>query len=939
MNPCRHTSLGRLLLTAVAWVVITAVAVASNSAPVSAGRPREFRGITVGETGLRDLVVNAFFQDSTGFVWIGTGNGVDRFDGVNMRHYEIPSSNPTLRRVNVIRQGPGEEVYAGTGEGLFLLNSPSGSPERLFQKEINFAVNDVAFRNEEMYLATDRGLFIRMRKGDRLLHVLPARDVISRGNAVMSITADPRGHGLWMSGDSRVMFYDFVTRSLAAFDYDDPSCRFGDITAIGDSLYLATARFGVVGFDAVGHTFRQLPPVGNNIVSSLSSDGKGTLYVSTDGSGVFFIDAASGEVVSNYSYDPHHGEGTLRSNSVYSMMVDRNGLLWVGYYQNGLDYTPLKRGIFEIYRHGDLSTEGMTVRAFAMDGPEKLIGTREGLYFVDEKTGRHASFAMPKMRSNMVFTICKLNGLYYVGTYGGGMYVFNPATLTLSDFAPGIAALHSGNVFTIVADSEGVMWIGTSEGVFRWRGGQFLPTLTSENSRLPQGNVYDIYFDSENRGWICTENGMAVWDGTSLRTDGFPRGFINREKIRNVYEDSAHNLYFQPDQGQVIRSNMELTRFAPVGGYSAGVSPSAAFLIEDGEGKMWYGSGYGLSRGDGDDSFRQFTSADGIPSPIFTLCKPVRDERGGLWLGNSGGLLHITGDKLRGIDTPHPTPVITDILVNEQSCLSEIDFSRKTPRVRLPSDGSALTLRFSDFSFTATDDIMMEVWLDGVDDDWRPVVGKGSVRYHNLPAGSHMLHVRQAGQPDTETRMELRVDRPVAWGMIIMVVVAIGIAGGALKFAQLRRRRGEVEEPQSVDGDAVSADGQQPSPAEEKYRTTRLSDEECRRLLKVIDGLMKKERPYTNPDLKIADLAAMAGSSPHALSFLFNQYLKTSYYDYVNRYRVEEFKRVVDAVDTSRYTLTALSQRCGFSSRTSFFRHFKKLTGITPAEYLKQKDS
>lgn len=98
---------------------------------------------------------------------------------------------------------------------------------------------------------------------------------------------------------------------------------------------------------------------------------------------------------------------------------------------------------------------------------------------------------------------------------------------------------------------------------------------------------------------------------------------------------------------------------------------------------------------------------------------------------------------------------------------------------------------------------------------------------------------------------------------------------------------------------------------------------------------MKSERPFTNPDLKSGDLAAMIGSSAHALSFLFNQYLHKNYYDYVNEYRVAEFKRLVGELDTSRYTLTAMSQMCGFSSRASFFRHFKNLTGITPADYLK----
>ena len=80
---------------------------------------------------------------------------------------------------------------------------------------------------------------------------------------------------------------------------------------------------------------------------------------------------------------------------------------------------------------------------------------------------------------------------------------------------------------------------------------------------------------------------------------------------------------------------------------------------------------------------------------------------------------------------------------------------------------------------------------------------------------------------------------------------------------------------------------------------------------------MRQKKPYIRSDLKIGDLAEELGTSAHAMSFLFNQYLKKKYYDYIN------------------YTLTARSEKCGFSSRASFFRHFKNHTGITPNEYIK----
>ena len=98
---------------------------------------------------------------------------------------------------------------------------------------------------------------------------------------------------------------------------------------------------------------------------------------------------------------------------------------------------------------------------------------------------------------------------------------------------------------------------------------------------------------------------------------------------------------------------------------------------------------------------------------------------------------------------------------------------------------------------------------------------------------------------------------------------------------------------------------------------------------------MEKEKPYINPDLKMGDLASALDTSSHSLSYLLNQYLNQSYYDFINEYRVTQFKKMVADSQYSRYTLTALAELCGFSSRASFFRSFKKSTGVTPNEYIR----
>ena len=99
---------------------------------------------------------------------------------------------------------------------------------------------------------------------------------------------------------------------------------------------------------------------------------------------------------------------------------------------------------------------------------------------------------------------------------------------------------------------------------------------------------------------------------------------------------------------------------------------------------------------------------------------------------------------------------------------------------------------------------------------------------------------------------------------------------------------------------------------------------------------IEKERVYTNADLKMKDLADVLHLSAPKLSQVFNLYLKENYYEFINRYRLEEFKRLIAAGEYKQYTITALSEKCGFK-KSNFFSTFRKVEGMTPAEYLKKQ--
>ena len=187
------------------------------------------------------------------------------------------------------------------------------------------------------------------------------------------------------------------------------------------------------------------------------------------------------------------------------------------------------------------------------------------------------------------------------------------------------------------------------------------------------------------------------------------------------------------------------------------------------------------------------------------------------------------------------------------------------------------------------------------------------------------------------------------WGWTLSILLIVGIIAFIRYYVWKRMRRllvssassiststeEEIQQREQTEEHSKVISEQQSSTVEEKYKTNRLTEEECKELHKKLVAYVEKEKPYINPDLKMGDLASALDTSSHSLSYLLNQYLNQSYYDFINDYRVTQFKKMVADSQYSRYTLTALAELCGFSSRASFFRSFKKSTGVTPNEYIR----
>lgn len=884
-------------------------------------------GTLTEEDGLHSATVTSVLRDQYGFVFFGTEQGVSRFDGTHLLNIDFPENNTQRNlRVNTIMENDRETLLIGNNVGLWKVDRRHLSMRRVHQDVIDTEVFDLLRTSDgTLFIATAQGLFKMSHDRVEAVNIFahqPTNNHSVRKTAVC-------GKHLCLLAANRVATAPVERPEAARFhSLPAPFTHATLLSMASDKkrVYLGTREHGLLVFNPKTNQFSSLIS-DIHAATNLSVDAQGQLLVVTAFDGCMQVDPNRRTITHRYTSQPLASSADVTRMRINNAMVfcrDNEGIDWIGYNFFGVDYSYLNRGIFHTFRlPGVFDSADYAVRSFLLDGDRILMGTRNGLYVVDQKQKTAAYVGRETLGADIVSSIRKVGDAYLVGTIGGGVHRISANTLAPMP-SPQLAQLARANIYDMVSDDKGGVWICSSAGLGHYSNGSgTLHLYTTRNSQLPDNEVFCIGLANDGQGWISTASGQCMWNSYyhMITTSGMMPRLVKMGMLRSIKRLANGRMIFIPQNGfpgtidpaeGILRglsfndldSYSTLLDILPFGDKCYIITCSDAIYFVDKQGTA-----------------RRFGHIDGLANSQFQSHAIQIDESSGTyWAATNGGLVYAKLSDIRQTKFRHIPITLSEIQTDHWFTPEEISGVLLDSLLTLSRHDNEFTVRFTPLAFGNTRDLTFRYQLEGHEDHWNMADRTRIIAYRNLWPGRYTLRIEAVGMP--EVNGCIVVDVPMTSNAILLLIIVLLLLALIGHVAWCRYHKKPYFWKRFA-----------PQPV--KYQKSRLDKKEGRKWEQALLSYMEKEKPYLNPDLQMADLAHAIGCSTHTLSQVFSQVLNRSYYDFIAEYRIKAFMKLAQQPDSRTLTITALAERCGFKSRNPFLVAFKKATGMTPKDYMK----
>ncbi len=804
------------------------------------------------EEGLSESVVTCILQDSEGFLWFGTEDGLNRYDGYFFQVIKPNAESPNSisdRWITALQNGNDGSIWIGTRQGglnhyntrtaKFVqfkhnpldLNSPSSN-------SINALLMDT---EGNLWIGTSQGLDMYDPQLGKFTHYnhKPEDPLSLSGDEITALLEDHMGN-IWAgTGSDGLNRISLDTGVIDRYSQDSPSSGLtgSSITSLLEDklgwIWIGTTT-GLTRFDQENVRFIRYLHQDNdpnslvdNHVLSLFIDRNTDVWIGTMGGLERYINF-SGKFI-HYQHDPGV-QDSLNNNIIYSIYEDAGQVFWVGTYGGGINKYDRWKDQFSYYRHDPDNptslSNNMILSIFVDHSDIVWLGTfGGGLNRFDRQTKsftvyQHDPQNPQSISSNNLYAIEQdRDGFLWVGT-PEGLDRFDPHKGTVEHFVHNEdqpASLSRGTVNDLLVDHTGILWIATDTGLDKFDDAtmEFTHYLheTSHSSKAANNSIITLFEDKKGRLWIGTfNNGLYLYDpklDNEAKLDKFshyvndPRNIysLSNDSISVFFQDSLNNIWigtvggglniYQPDTGTFLH-------FDQGDGLANDVIHG---ILEDANGNLWVSTNFGISKFNPKKlTFKNYTASDGLQSNEFSPNAFATDNEGEFYFGGINGLTVFDPSKIR--DSSYLPPIVLTSLTQDGKAINPGTSPDFITDVTLTWPNNSFEFEFASLGYAQPKKNQYAYMLESFDKTWYSNGTKRDGRYTNLPGGTYTLRLIGSNQDvvwnNTGKSIQITVIPPFwsTWlfrGVSAMLFLGAVYAGYRIRIRNMRTRNVELE--------------------------------------------------------------------------------------------------------------------------------------------------
>jgi PAS domain S-box-containing protein len=803
-----------------------------------------FEHYTVKE-GLSQSEVSCFFQDREGFLWIGTQNGLNKFDGYSFeKFFHDPSDTSSISNnwIFSVTEDANGNMIVGTKGGLNRLDKKTGRFSRLPYKKGTSPITD-----NFVYGVTADDSFI-------YVNIPPVLSIINcETGEVNSFWNDfdyqgalydrhcpilKSNDGLLWLGTPANGLYTFDLKSGTFNRMDNVLSGNGgqmsnQITALHEdregNILVGTSN-GLAVYSPLNgkvryfsHDENDSRGLSHSFIRSLFCDQQGSIWVGTEGGGLnrMIYDKTKGKVRWQQFRSHPSDRYSLSHDIVYALYEDRSNNLWIGTLA-GIDKTDLKKKNVRYYKRSDNPDffdlpDNVIASVFKNDDGKLWIGSwGKGLFVLDRNTrkvvnyqaGQKGNLAIPENHVHVLFRD-SYRRIWLSTRNGIAIYhAFSGRFIPVQDFfkAPNFDCFANKRVYCMMEDSRGEIWVGTSDGIV-------ILNLTTKSARFMRSDdgllaicsnlVYSILEDQQKEIWITTSNGLNRYWPETGKMVSYKSSLENANTICDdftisLFEDRNQDIWIGTVSGlnKYIRKDSIFQYYSLKEGLPSNIVYD---IIDDSKGNLWFSTGGGLAMLNPEAPEIRFNVLEVFKGLEFNLKAVLRSQDGEVFFGGIDGLVSFYPDSLT-VNRYIPPIRFTSFERESEGKKEKINVTDR--EVELSYKDYSFTIEFSALDFTQPDKNWYAYQMEGISDHWHELGNLRFVHFTNLAPGDYVFRVKGSNNDgiwnEEATSLRIRIHPPwwrshyayLGYGVFLVLLIYMYVL---VRERKLIREKKELE--------------------------------------------------------------------------------------------------------------------------------------------------